>query len=116
MIRKIRFPLLAIVVLSVFGCERQGDTDQSLIIKRTDSPAGVDSREPEMNATADGRIVMSWVEKTGEKRYALAVFHSRRKRLVTKPARFPKAKTGSSTGLTFLRSSRCATARWPRTG
>src|SRR5688500_16551623 len=36
-----------------------------------ESPAGVDSREPEMNATADGRIVMSWVEKIGEKRYAL---------------------------------------------
>ena len=62
---------LFLVVLSGFGCERQGNTDQSLIIKRTDSPAGVNSREPEMNPTADGRIVMSWVEKLAEKRYAL---------------------------------------------
>lgn len=71
MIRKIRFPLLVIVVLSVFGCVKQGDTDQSLIIQRTESPAGVDSREPDLNATSDGRIVMSWVEKREEKRYAL---------------------------------------------
>ena len=73
MIRKIFFLLAVIVVLSVFGCTARRDTDQSLIIKRTDSPAGVDSREPEMNATADGRIVMSWVEKISEKRYALRV-------------------------------------------
>jgi hypothetical protein len=74
MIRKIPFLLAIIVVLLVFGCTVKRDTnktDQSLIIKRTDSPAGVDSREPDLNATADGRIVMSWVEKTGEKRYAL---------------------------------------------
>ncbi len=63
-----------LVVLAGLGCEKQRDTnktDQSLIIKHTDSPAGVDSREPDLNATADGRIVMSWVEKIGEKRYAL---------------------------------------------
>ena len=71
MIRKIPFLLAVIVVLSVFGCTARRDTDQSLIIKRTDSPAGVDSREPDLNATADGRIVMSWVEKVSEKRYAL---------------------------------------------
>ena len=71
LIRKIPFLLAVIVVLLVCGCTARRDTDQSLIIKRTDSPAGVDSREPDLNATADGRIVMSWVEKTGEKRYAL---------------------------------------------
>lgn len=71
MITRIRVLLLIILVLSVFSCKKQGNTDQSLIIKRTDSPAGVDSREPDLNATPDGRIVMSWVEKTGEKRYAL---------------------------------------------
>ena len=62
---------LVLVVLSGLGCERQRNRDQSLIIRRTESPAGVDSREPDLNATADGRIVMSWVEKVGEKRYAL---------------------------------------------
>ena len=64
---------LLLIVLSALGCERQGNTEQSLIIRPTQSPAGVDSREPEMNATADGRIVMSWVEKLTEKRYALRV-------------------------------------------
>jgi hypothetical protein len=71
MIRKIPFLVALVVVLSVFGCTARRNTDQSLIIKRTDSPAGVDSREPELNATPDGRIVMSWVEKRGDKRYAL---------------------------------------------
>jgi hypothetical protein len=70
-IHKIPYLLSVIVVLSAFSCTARRDTEQSLIIKRTDSPAGVDSREPDLNATADGRIVMSWVEKTGEKRYAL---------------------------------------------
>lgn len=69
--RKIPFLLLVMVVVSLVGCTARRDTDQSLIIRRTESPAGIDSREPDMNATADGRIVMSWVEKTGEKRYAL---------------------------------------------
>jgi hypothetical protein len=35
------------------------------------SPAGTDSREPEMYSTADGRIILSWVEKIKDKRYAL---------------------------------------------
>jgi hypothetical protein len=35
------------------------------------SPTDGDSREPELNATPDGRIILSWVEKIGEKRYAL---------------------------------------------
>ncbi|HVF23522.1 MAG TPA: hypothetical protein VM941_10615, partial [Pyrinomonadaceae bacterium] len=56
---------LLLIVLAGLGCERQGNTNQSLIIRPTQSPAGVDSREPEMNATPDGRIVMSWVEKIG---------------------------------------------------
>lgn len=71
MIRQIPSLLLIFLVLSVFSCTVKKDTDQSLIIKRTDSPAGEDSREPDMNATPDGRIVMSWVEKIGAKRYAL---------------------------------------------
>ncbi len=75
MIRKIPFLLAVIVVLSVLSCTARRNTDQSLnqslIIQRTESPAGVDSREPDLNATADGRIVMSWVEKIGDKRYAL---------------------------------------------
>lgn len=44
---------------------------QALIIRPADSPVTGDSREPELTATGDGRIILSWVEKVGEKRYAL---------------------------------------------
>ncbi len=67
-----------------FGCNRSGTnsstekagspsstTQSALMIQPATSPAGVDSREPEMTSTADGRIILSWVEKIGSKRYAL---------------------------------------------
>ena len=70
--------------LLVFGCNRSGTdsssekadspsstTQSALTILPATSPAGVDSREPEMTSTADGRIILSWVEKIGDKRYAL---------------------------------------------
>ena len=74
---------LAAAVLS--GCGR-GDLSSSnppaapagptpagpaLVISESQSPSGPDSREPELFATADGRVILSWVEKTGEKRHAL---------------------------------------------
>lgn len=46
-------------------------TQPALVIRSTDSPTNGDSREPELTATRDGRIILSWVEKIGEKRYAL---------------------------------------------
>ena len=46
-------------------------TAPALIIREADSPASGDSREPELYATTDGRIVLSWVEKIAENRYAL---------------------------------------------
>ena len=73
MIRQIPTLFLVILVLSVCCCTAKKVTDQNLIVRPTQSPAGVDSREPEMNATPDGRIVMSWVEKIGPARYALRV-------------------------------------------
>ncbi len=42
-----------------------------LAVTETQSPAGPDSREPELTATADGRVIMSWVEKKGEKGHSL---------------------------------------------
>lgn len=77
------FPLLMLAILSL-SCNQSG-TDSTaqkpvssratpqlpLTIKRGTSPAGRDSREPELSATADGRIILSWVEKIGNKRYAL---------------------------------------------
>jgi hypothetical protein len=73
---------LLLLVFFLFGCNRSStnpSTSQKLIsateaaleIRRTESPTDGDSREPELNATHDGRIILSWVEKTGDKRYAL---------------------------------------------
>ena len=73
------FPLLLLPLLA-FGCNRNVTTSSSpktvsssasLTIHAGTSPAGADSREPELSATTDGRIILSWVEKVGNKRYAL---------------------------------------------
>jgi len=77
------FLFLMLAVLA-FGCNRSATdsssekagspsstTQSALTIQPGNSPAGVDSREPEMTSTADGRIILSWVEKIGDKRYAL---------------------------------------------
>lgn len=73
---------LLILVIFTFGCNRSSsnlsqpsgsptNTQSALTIQSGKSPAGVDSREPELSATVDGRIILSWVEKVGEKRFAL---------------------------------------------
>ena len=46
-------------------------SEQALIIRQSEPPTQGDSREPELNATHDGRIILSWVEKISPKRYAL---------------------------------------------
>jgi hypothetical protein len=78
-----RVSALLMLGIFAFGCNRTDNhsssqkTDRSaaaqspLTIQASNSPAGVDSREPELSATADGRIILSWVEKIGDKRYAL---------------------------------------------
>ena len=45
--------------------------DPPLIIRTTEAPATGDAREPELSSTNDGRIVLSWVEKLNDRRYAL---------------------------------------------
>jgi len=42
-----------------------------LVIRSSESPATGDSREPDLTATPDGRIILSWIEKLDAKRYAL---------------------------------------------
>lgn len=77
------FFLLPLAFL-LFGCNRSTPTgssrdasnsvaveDVALNIRSADSPTDGDSREPELNATPDGRITLSWVERIGDKRYAL---------------------------------------------
>lgn len=84
---KLLFPprVFLIVILSVlsFGCNPTAsnpsqntnsaarDPQAALTIEADSSPAGVDSREPDLSATADGRVILSWVEKVADKRYAL---------------------------------------------
>ena len=79
---RIRICLILLVLIVNFGCVRRGDegavsraepqaSEPALVIRPAESPATGDSREPELTATPDGRVVLSWVEKTGAKRYAL---------------------------------------------
>lgn len=77
--------LLLMTAILVFGCARSSpDTansnpatnpahapESALAVRDAESPAGPDSREPELHSTADGRVILSWVEKVGEKRHAL---------------------------------------------
>jgi hypothetical protein len=78
--------LLVLTAVITFGCNR-GATNSSatqsapasppavgpaITIREDDSPTGSDSREPELSVTKDGsRVLLSWVEKVGEKRYSL---------------------------------------------
>ncbi len=76
---------LTLIATLVFACSRSNPNSSStqnpssaapatglaLTIRASDSPTGVDSREPNLYATEDGRIILSWVEKIGDKRYAL---------------------------------------------
>lgn len=86
MLCKARFCLLVLVGFFAFGCSRSTPesssqsasnsvhlSDQPLIIRPSDSPTDGDSREPELKATHDGRIILSWVEKAGAKSYALRI-------------------------------------------
>ena len=79
--------LLLLLGLLVFGCNRSSADSQSskgssissstvnqpLAIRASNSPTDGDSREPELSATQDGRIILSWVEKIGDKKYALRI-------------------------------------------
>ena len=78
----IRAFLLCSISFAAIGCTHQGDatslqpnrgtsTTAPLVIRESESPTNGDSREPELNATHDGRIILSWVEKVDEERYAL---------------------------------------------
>ena len=70
-----RISLLFLLLLFCVGCNHDVSdavvSEQPLLIRTSQSPTDGDSREPELTATRDGRVILSWVEKTGEKRYAL---------------------------------------------
>lgn len=71
-----RLCTLFLILVMGFGCNRSipqsAMPEPALAIQSASSPtADGDSREPELNATHDGRIILSWVERIGDKRYAL---------------------------------------------
>ncbi|MGI9107792.1 MAG: sialidase family protein [Pyrinomonadaceae bacterium] len=84
-LRSTRNLTLVLLGVLVFGCDHSASDSSSspanansapeagpaLTIRASDSPTGADSREPELHATADGRIILSWMEKIGGQRYAL---------------------------------------------
>lgn len=66
----------ALLLLFTFGCTRVSNDSsptQQLIVRAIDTPATGDSREPDLSTTADGSIILSWVEKLDAKRHALRV-------------------------------------------
>lgn len=67
--RTVNISSFLILALLMLGCNR--NSNEPLAIRPVDSPATGDSREPELTTTSNGRIILSWVEKVGEKRYAL---------------------------------------------
>lgn len=69
---------ITMVVAFNSGCKRvtsepaaNNSAEPGLVIHATESPVTGDSREPELSVTSDGRIILSWVERLGEKSYAL---------------------------------------------
>lgn len=72
---------LLLFVLINLSCNRATDSgvspkpeaslEAALTIQPTESPAEGDSREPELTATYDGRVILSWMEKVSDKGYAL---------------------------------------------
>jgi hypothetical protein len=75
--------LALLAAAAISGCGGGGSPDSqatstprppdvpALEVRESESPTGHDSREPELVATGDGRVILSWVEKIGEKRHAL---------------------------------------------
>ena len=81
----LKYSSLILTVVLIAGCNQgatntprsqqtpspQPATQGALAVREVDSPAGTDSREPELFSTPDGRVILSWIEKVGEKRHAL---------------------------------------------
>lgn len=74
--------LLSLITFACTGCigndkssvrenSTPSATESPLVIRGTEAPTNGDSREPELNTTPDGRIILSWVERVNDKRYAL---------------------------------------------
>lgn len=60
--------LVAILISSTLG---QTNRAPSLALQELDSPAGIESAEPNLFTGADGRVYLTWIEKTGDQARAL---------------------------------------------
>jgi hypothetical protein len=93
--------LVLLTAVTVSGCDTGGagpalsratptppPAGPALEVRESESPSGPDSREPELFSTADGRVILSWVEKVGVKRHALRF-------AVRDAARWSEARTAS---------------------
>ena len=72
----LRLGTFALITFVAFGCNRNTpqvatSSEVALAIQPAKAPTDADGREPELNAADDGRIILSWVEKIGERRYTL---------------------------------------------
>ena len=72
----LRLATLALITFVAFGCNRNTpqaatSSELALAIQPANGPTVGDSREPEFNPADDGRIILSWVEKLSDRRYAL---------------------------------------------
>jgi hypothetical protein len=77
--RTVRSCGMVIVALASLSCVRNASephrsgssSEPPLVIRLTQSPTAGDSREPELTPTQNDGVILSWVEKIADKRYAL---------------------------------------------
>src|SRR5881396_1736351 len=62
---------LVLVLLFIVFATGQERPKQYMTIQMLDSPAAFGSGEPNLYASADGRIYLSWIERSGEKGQSL---------------------------------------------
>ena len=76
---KVTPAFLLIFVIAVANSSGQNPTASSLVVRELDTPARAASGQPNLHASADGRVYLTWLEAIGEKRHALrfAVFNGR---------------------------------------
>ena len=63
--------LVIVLGVTLVGASEQPLARQSIVLQQDDSPARPGSAEPNLYASGDGRVYLSWIEAAGENRHAL---------------------------------------------
>jgi hypothetical protein len=63
--------LLTIIAITAGGTQGQSTAGPSLTVQRIESPARAGSGQPNLYASADGNVYLSWIESVDEKRHAV---------------------------------------------